>query len=75
MMSDPLERAPCAPQPARRLQDSQLPWHHHFHQRQRGQGLVEYALIILFVAIAVIAILALLGPAIGNIFSQIKPAL
>lgn len=43
--------------------------------RQRGQGLVEYALIILFVAIAVFAVLALLGPAIGNIFSQIKPAL
>jgi pilus assembly protein Flp/PilA len=44
-------------------------------RRQRGQGLVEYSLIILLVAIAVIAILALLGPAIGNIFSQIKPAL
>lgn len=42
---------------------------------QRGQGLVEYALIILFVAIAVIAILALLGPVIGSIFSQIIPAL
>jgi pilus assembly protein Flp/PilA len=42
---------------------------------QRGQGLVEYALIILLIAIAVIAILSLLGPAIGNIFSQIKPAL
>jgi pilus assembly protein Flp/PilA len=45
------------------------PWH------QRGQGLVEYSLIILFVAIAVVAILALLGPAIGNIFSNIKAAL
>lgn len=42
---------------------------------QHGQGLVEYALIILFVAIAVIAILALLGPVIGSIFSQIVPAL
>jgi pilus assembly protein Flp/PilA len=42
---------------------------------QRGQGLVEYSLIILFVAIAVVAIVALLGPAIANIFSQIKPAL
>ncbi|HEV2237147.1 MAG TPA: hypothetical protein VGR57_10845 [Ktedonobacterales bacterium] len=44
-------------------------------RHQRGQGLVEYSLIILLVAIAVVAILALLGPAIGNIFSQIKPAL
>lgn len=42
---------------------------------QHGQGLVEYALIILFVAIAVVAILALLGPVIGSIFSQIAPAL
>ena len=40
---------------------------------ETGQGLVEYALIMLFVAIAVIVILALLGPAIGNIFSTIIP--
>ena len=40
---------------------------------ESGQGLVEYALIMLFVALAVIVILALLGPAIGNIFSSIIP--
>jgi pilus assembly protein Flp/PilA len=39
--------------------------------RQRGQGLVEYALILMLVALIVIVILALLGPAIGNIFSNI----
>lgn len=41
----------------------------------RGQGLVEYALIILFVAIAVVAAVTLLGPTISSIFNQIPPAL
>jgi pilus assembly protein Flp/PilA len=40
-------------------------------KREKGQGLVEYALILVLVAIVVIAILALLGPAIGNVFSTI----
>jgi pilus assembly protein Flp/PilA len=40
--------------------------------RDRGQGLVEYALIIALVAVVVIGILILLGPAIGDIFSNIK---
>jgi pilus assembly protein Flp/PilA len=39
--------------------------------REKGQGLVEYALILVLVAVVVIVILALLGPAIGNIFSSI----
>jgi pilus assembly protein Flp/PilA len=38
---------------------------------QDGQGLVEYALILVLVALAVIVILALLGPAIGNMFSNV----
>jgi pilus assembly protein Flp/PilA len=42
-----------------------------FVVRQRGQGLVEYALILVLVALIVIVILALMGPAIGNIFSNI----
>ena len=41
----------------------------------RGQGLVEYALILVLVAIVVIAILALLGPEVGNLFSQIVDSL
>jgi pilus assembly protein Flp/PilA len=40
-------------------------------QDDKGQGLVEYALILVLVAIVVIAILTLLGPAIGNVFSNI----
>ena len=39
--------------------------------REEGQGLVEYALILVLVALVVIVILALLGPGIGNAFSHI----
>lgn len=39
--------------------------------RPRGQGMVEYALILLLIAVIVIVILAILGPAIGNMFSEI----
>ena len=46
-----------------------------FLNREDGQGLVEYALILVLVAIVVIAILALLGPQIGNVFSRIVNAL
>jgi pilus assembly protein Flp/PilA len=42
-----------------------------FAPRERGQGLVEYALILVFVALIVIVILTLLGPAIGNVFSNV----
>ncbi len=36
-----------------------------------GQGLVEYALILVLVAVVVIVILAILGPSISNLFSNI----
>jgi pilus assembly protein Flp/PilA len=39
--------------------------------RETGQGLTEYALILVFVAIVVIVVLALLGPTIGEIFSNV----
>ncbi len=39
--------------------------------REQGQGIVEYALILVLVALIVIVVLALLGPAIGNAFSNI----
>jgi pilus assembly protein Flp/PilA len=42
---------------------------------QKGQGLVEYALIIALVAVIVIAILIVLGPQIGQIFSTITRGL
>jgi pilus assembly protein Flp/PilA len=42
-----------------------------FLPREEGQGLVEYALILVLVAVVVIVVLTLLGPVIGNIFSAI----
>ncbi len=46
-----------------------------FAPKEKGQGLVEYALILVLVAIVVIVILALLGPAIGQVFSNIIGAI
>ncbi len=42
-----------------------------FRAEEKGQGLVEYALILVLVAIVVLAILLLLGPVVGNVFSNI----
>jgi pilus assembly protein Flp/PilA len=36
-----------------------------------GQGLTEYAIIIMLVAIVVILLLLILGPAVGNLFSNV----
>ena len=46
-----------------------------FAPKERGQGLVEYALILVLVAIVVIAALMILGPIIGNTFSTINTSL
>jgi pilus assembly protein Flp/PilA len=46
-----------------------------FAPKERGQGLVEYALILVLVAIVVIAVLMILGPVIGNVFSTINSSL
>ncbi|MBK6325214.1 MAG: Flp family type IVb pilin [Chloroflexi bacterium] len=46
-----------------------------FLQREDGQGLVEYALVLVLVAVVIIAILTLLGPQIGNVFSKITNGL
>jgi pilus assembly protein Flp/PilA len=44
----------------------------YMFKAEKGQGLVEYALILVLVAIVVIAVLTLLGPIIGNVFSKIN---
>jgi pilus assembly protein Flp/PilA len=46
-----------------------------FIPRERGQGLVEYALILVLVVLRVIVILSLLGPAIANVFSNVVSAI
>ena len=40
-------------------------------KKEDGQGMVEYALLIGLIAVVVIAVLVLLGPAIANLFSDI----
>jgi pilus assembly protein Flp/PilA len=37
----------------------------------RAQGLLEYALILVFVAIVVLVVLAVLGPGVGNMYSTV----
>jgi pilus assembly protein Flp/PilA len=44
-------------------------------RKAHGQGLVEYALILVLVAIVVIAALMILGPILGNTFSTINTSL
>ena len=46
-----------------------------FSPKEKGQGLVEYALILVLIAIVVIAILTLLGTQVRSVFSQIAAAL
>ena len=46
-----------------------------FLPKEKGQGLVEYALILVLVAIVVIAALVILGPIIGNVFSKLNSSL
>jgi Flp pilus assembly pilin Flp len=36
-----------------------------------GQGLVEYALILGLVVIIVVVVVSLLGPQVGNMFSEV----
>ena len=46
-----------------------------FAPKEKGQGLVEYALILVLVAIVVIAALTIMGPLVGNVFSSINASL
>ncbi len=38
---------------------------------REGQGLIEYSLIIVLIAIVVMIVLLILGPSIGELFSNI----
>ncbi|MEN6571972.1 MAG: Flp family type IVb pilin [Anaerolineaceae bacterium] len=46
-----------------------------FAAKEKGQGLVEYALILVLIAIVVIVILTLLGGQVSNVFSKINSAM
>jgi pilus assembly protein Flp/PilA len=43
-----------------------------FLKDETGQGLVEYGLVLILVAVVIIVVLTLLGPQIGNMFSRIS---
>ncbi len=40
-----------------------------------GQGLMEYALVLVFVAVVVVLILTVFGPQVGNMFSRVTAGL
>ena len=42
---------------------------------EKGQGMVEYAMILVFVALVVIAALTVFGPVVGNTYSSINSKL
>ena len=47
----------------------------HVSHREAGQGLLEYALVILLVAIVVVGILTVFGDQVGTTYSTIRNAL
>ena len=42
---------------------------------QEGQGLIEYALLLLLIAIIVVVDIAVFGKTLGGVFSEIKRCL
>ena len=38
---------------------------------EKGQGLMEYALILVLIAIAVVAVLVIFGPILGEMYSRV----
>ena len=46
-----------------------------FAPKEIGQGLVEYAIILAFVALVVISVVSLLGPRISETFSTITSSM
>jgi len=42
---------------------------------ERGQGMVEYALILVLIAVVVIAVLIVLGNQVQNVFCNISGAM
>jgi pilus assembly protein Flp/PilA len=46
-----------------------------FHDDQEGQGMVEYALILVLIAIVVIVVLTITGSSVSNTFSTVSNSL
>lgn len=47
----------------------------YLSREEKGQGLVEYSLILILVSIVVIVVLYMLGPAVGNMFSTVMTSI
>ena len=47
----------------------------NFNRKEKGQGLVEYALILVLVAVIVIVVLQVLGPLVGSVFTEVNSGL
>jgi pilus assembly protein Flp/PilA len=43
--------------------------------REEGQGMVEYALILVLIAMVIIVILSIVGKQVRNVFSNVNDAL
>jgi pilus assembly protein Flp/PilA len=43
-----------------------------FAAKEKGQGLIEYALILVLIAVVVIVVLSIMGEQINNVFSTIS---
>ena len=46
-----------------------------FAPQEKGQGLVEYAIILAFVALVVIVVMRVLGPKLGDTYSTISSSI
>jgi len=46
-----------------------------FSEEERGQGLVEYALIFVFIVLVVLIALQLLGPAVKMLYDKINSSI
>lgn len=46
-----------------------------FAPQEKGQGLVEYAIILAFVALVVIVVMRVLGPKLGDTYSTINSSI
>lgn len=52
-----------------------MAWLSQFEKDEEGQGLVEYALIIVLVSIVAFAALQILGTTVSDVFDQINTSL
>jgi len=45
-----------------------------YHKKERGQGMVEYALLIVLLALVVVVLIAVMGTSVSNMYSNIVVA-